>query len=59
MLQDDYYLNIEADAFFERWHAKNNSFIGEIRANKKRHVEYMRRSCTRFFYVFNKIIKGN
>jgi len=35
MLQDDYYLNIEADAFFERWYAKNNSFNGELRANKK------------------------
>ena len=35
MLQDDYYLNIEADAFFERWYSKNISFKGELRDNKK------------------------
>ena len=35
MLQDHYYLNIEADAYFERWHAKNKFFNGELRASKK------------------------
>lgn len=35
MLQDDYYLNIEADAFFERWYSKNSSFKGELRDSKK------------------------
>ncbi len=35
MLQDDYYLNVEADAFFDRWQSKNNSFDGKLRASKK------------------------
>ena len=35
MIQDDYYLNIEADAFFDRWHSKNSLFDGKIRASKK------------------------
>ena len=35
MLQDDYYLDVEADAFFDRWQSKNNSFDGELRVSKK------------------------
>lgn len=35
MIQDDYYLNIEADAFFDRWYSNNSSFNGKLRASKK------------------------
>ena len=35
MLQDDYYLDVEADAFFDRWKSKNNSFDGKLRNSKK------------------------
>ena len=35
MLQDDYYLDVEADAYFDRWQSKNNSFDGKLRSSKK------------------------
>ena len=35
MPQDDFYLSTEGNAFFDRWFAKNSSYNGELRFNKK------------------------
>ncbi len=35
MIQDDFYLSVEADAYFDRWKSKNSDFDGKLRASKK------------------------
>lgn len=47
MSQDDFYLKIEADAFFERWYSSiNKNYNGKLRNNKSTILEHLRNNIS-------------